>query len=37
MNYTGNFEGIKLDVQAVDIDISENIQQEILGTIGWNC
>ena len=29
MNYTENFEGIKLDVQAVDIDISNDIQQEI--------
>ncbi len=29
MNYTENFEGIKLDVQAVDITISDNIQQEI--------
>ena len=29
MNYTENFEGIKLDVQAVDITISDDIQQEI--------
>jgi ribosomal subunit interface protein len=29
MNYTENFEGIKLDVQAVDITISNDIQQEI--------
>ena len=29
MNYTENFEGIKLDVQAVDITISDTVQQEI--------
>lgn len=29
MNYTENFDGIKLDVQAVDITISDNIQKEI--------
>ena len=29
MNYTENFEGIRLDVQAVDITISNDIQQEI--------
>jgi len=29
MNYTENFEGIKLDVQAVDITIGNNVQQEI--------
>ena len=29
MNYTENFEGIKLDVQAVDIDISDELQQRI--------
>lgn len=29
MNYTENFEGIKLDVQAVDITIGDNVQQEI--------
>lgn len=29
MNYTENFEGIKLDVQAVDIAIDEQIQQRI--------
>ncbi len=29
MNYTENFEGIKLDVQAVDITITNDIQQEI--------
>jgi putative sigma-54 modulation protein len=29
MNYTENFEGIKLDVQAPDIDISNELQQEI--------
>ncbi|MCK9451143.1 MAG: HPF/RaiA family ribosome-associated protein [Bacteroidales bacterium] len=34
MNYTENFEGIKIDVQAVDIDISDSLQQEIRNTIG---
>ena len=29
MNYTENFEGIKLDVQAVDITISNELQKEI--------
>lgn len=29
MNYTENFEGIKIDVQAVDITISETVQQEV--------
>ena len=29
MNYTENFEGIKLDVQAVDIEISDAIQESI--------
>ena len=29
MNYTENFESIKLDVQAVDITISDKLQQEI--------
>ena len=34
MNYTENIEGIKLDVQAGDIDISDEMQQEIRETIG---
>lgn len=29
MNYTENFEGIKIDVQAVDIDIDNTLQQLI--------
>lgn len=29
MNYTENFDGIKLDVQAVDITISDALQQSI--------
>jgi ribosomal subunit interface protein len=29
MNYTENFEGIKMDVQAVDITISNTLQQRI--------
>lgn len=29
MNYTENFEGIKLDVQAVDINVDEQTQQRI--------
>jgi hypothetical protein len=34
MNYTENFDGIKLDVQAVDITISDTVQQEIRGYAG---
>ena len=34
MSYTENFEGIKLDIQAGDIDISDDVQQEIRDTIG---
>ena len=34
MSYTENFEGIKLDLQAGDIDISDDVQQEIRDTIG---
>lgn len=34
MNYTESFEGIKLDVQAGDIDISDDVQQEIRDVIG---
>src|SRR5690606_18186889 len=33
MNYTENFEGIKIDVQAVDISISDDVQQHIRNTI----
>ena len=33
MNYTENFEGIKLDVQAVDIHISDGIQESIRDSI----
>ncbi|SIT85538.1 ribosome hibernation-promoting factor, HPF/YfiA family [Pontibacter indicus] len=33
MNYTENFEGIKIDVQAVDITISDDVQQFIRNTI----
>ena len=29
MNYTENFDGIKLDVQAVDITIGDDLQQAI--------
>ena len=29
MNYTENFEGIKLDVQAVDITVADIVQREI--------
>jgi putative sigma-54 modulation protein len=29
MNYTENFEGIKVDVQAVDISIGKDLQQRI--------
>jgi ribosomal subunit interface protein len=33
MNYTENFEGIKLDVQAVDITVSDEVQQAVRDTI----
>ena len=33
MNYTENFEGIKVDVQAVDISISDDVQQFIRNSI----
>jgi ribosomal subunit interface protein len=33
MNYTDNYEGIRLDVQAVDITISEELQQYVLTAI----
>ncbi|WP_026464276.1 ribosome hibernation-promoting factor, HPF/YfiA family [Adhaeribacter aquaticus] len=33
MNYTENFEGIKIDVQAVDISISDSVQQSVRDTI----
>lgn len=33
MNYTESFEGIKLDVQAVDIEISDELQQRVRDTI----
>ena len=33
MNYTENFEGIRLDVQAVDITVDDNVQQEIRSMI----
>ncbi len=29
MNYTENFEGIKVDVQAVDSTIDDSLQQEV--------
>lgn len=34
MNYTENFEGIKLDIQAVDITITDDLQQSIRDMIG---
>ncbi|WP_299759396.1 ribosome-associated translation inhibitor RaiA [uncultured Pontibacter sp.] len=33
MNYTEHYEGIKLDVQAVDIEISDAIQQSVRNSI----
>jgi len=33
MNYTENFDGIKLDVQAVDVEIEDKLQQMIRETI----
>jgi putative sigma-54 modulation protein len=29
MNYTQNFDGIKLDIQTVDLTISEELQQHV--------
>lgn len=34
MNYTENFDGIKLDIQAVDITIADELQQAIREMIG---
>ena len=34
MNYTENFEGIKLDIQAADIAITDDLQQSIRNMIG---
>ena len=34
MNYTENFKGIKLDIQAVDITITDDLQQSIRDMIG---
>lgn len=33
MNYTENFEGIRIDVQAVDLTIDNELQQQIRETI----
>lgn len=33
MNYTENYDGIKIDVQAVDIDIDDKLQQSIRDVI----
>lgn len=33
MNYTENFEGIRVDVQAVDINIHDDLQQSVRKTI----
>src|SRR5688572_12965260 len=33
MNYTENYQGIKIDVQAVDITIPDDVQQEVRNTI----
>ncbi|MHC2993762.1 30S ribosomal protein S30 [Pontibacter sp. HJ8] len=33
MNYTENFEGIKIDVQAVDITISDDLQLNVRNAI----
>ena len=33
MNYTENFEGIKIDVQAVDIHIADGVQEGIRDAI----
>ena len=33
MNYTENYQGIKVDVQAVDINIHDDVQQEVRNAI----
>lgn len=33
MNYTENYKGIKIDVQSVNLDISDAVQQEIRASI----
>lgn len=33
MNYTENYQGIKIDVQTQHVDISEDVQQEIRNNI----
>ncbi|WP_114751672.1 HPF/RaiA family ribosome-associated protein [Pleomorphovibrio marinus] len=33
MNYTENYKGVKIDVQAPTVDISDAIQEEIRGSI----
>ncbi|MFC6999821.1 ribosome hibernation-promoting factor, HPF/YfiA family [Rufibacter roseus] len=33
MNYTENFEGIRIDVQAVDITITDGLQQRVRDAI----
>ncbi|MDX5478595.1 HPF/RaiA family ribosome-associated protein [Fontibacter flavus] len=33
MNYTENYKGVKIDVQAVNLDISEAVQAEIRASI----
>ncbi len=34
MNYTENFEGTKIDVQAGDITVNDELQQEIRDAVG---
>lgn len=34
MNYTEDFEGVKIDVQAGDITVSDDLQQEIRDAVG---
>ena len=33
MNYTENYNGIKIDVQSVNLDISDAVQQEIRASL----
>ena len=33
MNYTENYKGIKIDVQSVNLDISDAVQQEVRASI----
>ena len=33
MNYTENYKGIKVDVQTVDLEVSDSVQQEVRASL----